>query len=261
MKGKIIFMKHYLVEGNSLPEAYHKALVVLQNEGKNYPCPDYNTTMKEVSLTFYAENAIAEPFISKLFPGGHHELQQYVMEICDGILNFMTTVGGSYWEYTYNQRFAYQLPFIISELKKNPFSRRATMNIRDFEVDSKNNHPACLQSIGLYIRDGKLNMTITMRSNDAVQATYMNAVGFIALQRKLAKELNVEVGSYTHTAYSFHAYERSFDTLKKYVNDIENKPIDELTYDFEGFYDELMADEIPAINEMVATLKREHNVK
>ncbi len=254
-------MKHYLVEGNCLSDAYHKALATLEKQGKNYPCPDYNTIMKEISLTFYIENAIAEPFISKLFPGGHHELQQYVMEICDGILNFMTTIGGSYWEYTYNQRFAEQIPFIISELKKNPYSRRATMNIRDFEVDSKNDHPACLQSIGLYIRDGKLNMKITMRSNDAVQAAYMNAVGFIGLQRKLANELGVGIGSYTHTAYSFHSYERSFGILKKYVSDIDTKSIEELTYNYEGFYDQLMADEIPSINKMVATLKREHNIK
>lgn len=254
-------MKHYFVEGNTLPEAYHKALVVLENEGGMYPCPDYNTTMKEVSLTFYVEEATAEPFISKLFPGGHHELQQYVMEICDGILNFMTEMGESYWEYTYNQRFAYQLPFIISELKKNPYSRRATMNIRDFEVDTQNDHPACLQSIGLYIRDGKLHMKITMRSNDAVQATFMNAVGFVALQRKLAEELGVKVGSYTHTAYSFHAYERSLDNLKKYVADIESKPIDELTYDYEEFYKDLMTEEIPSIYAMVETLKKEHNIK
>ena len=253
-------MRHYFTEGKTLPEAYHNALTILEQEGKIYPCPDYNTTMKEVSLTFYVDHAVAEPFVSKMFPGGHHELQQYEMEICDGILNFMTTLGGEYWEYTYNQRFAHQLPFILAELKKNPHSRRATMNIRDFEVDTNNDHPACLQSIGLYIRDGALHMKITMRSNDAVQATFMNAVGFIALQRKLAEELGVCIGSYTHTAYSFHAYESSFDLLTKYVSDIAAKDIDDLVYDYEGFYEDMMREEIPAILDMVETLKREHGL-
>ena len=253
-------MRHFLVEGKTLPEAYHNALVMLNDSGKIYPCPDYDTNMKELSLTFYVDNASAEPHISKLFPGGHHELQQYVMEVCDGILNFMTQCGGNYWEYTYNQRFEYQMPFIIDELTRNPYSRRATMNIRDFEVDSKNDHPACLQSIGLYIRDGKLNMTVTMRSNDAVQATYMNSVGFIALAKKIAAQLNLPVGSYTHTAYSFHAYERNLPQLEKYVEDIKTKPIEELTYNYEGFYDELMKDEVPAILKMAQNLKNEHNL-
>ncbi|MDR3552982.1 MAG: thymidylate synthase [Clostridia bacterium] len=254
-------MKHYFTEGATLPEAYHAALMLLQENGRIYPCPDYDTTMKEISLTFYVEKADAEPAISRLFPGGHHELQQYKMEICDGILNFMTQLGGNYWEYTYNQRFACQLPFILDELRRNPYSRRATMNIRDFDVDSTNDHPACLQSIGLYIRDGLLHMKITMRSNDAVQATYMNAFGFIALQRRLAGELSVGVGSYTHTAYSFHAYERSFTTLESYARDISTKPQEALTYPYEGFYDALMEEEIPSIMKMVEQLKKEHHIQ
>jgi thymidylate synthase len=106
-------MKMYYVEGETLPQAYHKALYTLNKNGQVYPCPDYNTTMKELPMTFYVEQAAKEPFISRLFPGGHHELQQYTMEICDGILDFMIGAGENVWEYTYHQRFAFQLPWII----------------------------------------------------------------------------------------------------------------------------------------------------
>lgn len=99
-------MKHHLVEGKTLPEAYHKSLVKLYQEGCKYPCPDYDTNMLETSLTLYVENAIAEPFISRLFPGGHRELQQYTMEIVDGILDFKIGEGNC-WEYTYHNRFAH----------------------------------------------------------------------------------------------------------------------------------------------------------
>ena len=135
------------------------------------------------------------------------------------------------------------------------------MNIRDFEVDSSNEHPACLQSIHFAIREDQLNMTVMMRSNDAVQATYMNAVGFIALQKRVAAELNVPVGSYTHISYSFHAYENCFERLTKYTEAIRMKDIKDLTYHYRGFYDALMKDEIPAIMAMVADQKAKYNIK
>lgn len=247
--------RHYFVEGKTLPEAYHKSLVILEQQGDVGPC-DYDTNMKEVGMTFFVEDAIAEPFISKLFPGGHYELQQYTMEIVDGILNFK--VGEELtWSYTYNLRFAHQLPFIYEELRRNPQTRRAIMNIRDFESDSHHADPACLQSIHFLIRDGRLHQKVMMRSNDAVQATYMNAVGFIALQRKMAKDLGCEVGSYTHTANSFHAYERSFPLLKRYAADILGKDHEALTYEYEGFYKDLMEESIPKIMRQVDTLKKE----
>lgn len=249
-------MSYYFVEGANLTEAYHKALTVLEKHGEIYPCPDYDTTMKEVSLTFYVENAVAEPFISKLFPGGHYELMQYTLEITDGILDFK--IGdGNCWEYTYHDRFVRQLPFIYEELRRNPYSRRAVMNIRDFDVDTQNEHPACLQSIQFLCRDGKLHMRVMMRSNDAVQATYMNAVGFIALLRKVAAELGYEVGSYAHTAHSFHAYERCFPTLSKYAEDIRTRPVDEITYDYGDFYKELMDESVPEIMKTVEKLRSE----
>lgn len=257
----VIAMRMFSVEGKNLPDAYHKALYILENEGKVYPCPDYNTTMKEVAMTFYVEDALAEPFISKLFPGGHHELQQYTMEICDGILDFMVGADANVWEYTYHQRFAHQLPWIIEELTRNPYSRRAIMNIRDFDVDSSNDHPACLQSIHFSIRENKLHMTVMMRSNDAVQATFMNAVGFISLQKKVAEELKVPVGSYTHIAYSFHAYENCFERLTKYAKNIETKDVADLTYPYTGFYENLMKEEIPSIMAMVNDQKAKYNIK
>lgn len=252
--------RHFFTEGANLPEAYHKALTILENEGTVYPCPDYGTTMKEAGMTFFVRQADAEPMISRLFCGGHYELQQYKMEILDGILDFK--IGdGTCWEYTYHDRFARQLPFVYAELRRNPDTRRAVMNIRDFEVDSRNAHPACLQSIQFMLRDGSLHMMVMMRSNDAVQATFMNAFAFIALGRRTAAELGVKMGSYTHTAHSFHAYEKSFDTLKKYAADIESKPLHRLTYEYEGFYRELMEESVPRIMEQVRMLKQDMGYK
>jgi len=258
-------MKHYLVEGNSLSEAYHNALLCLNENGIEYPCSDYNTNMREISLTFQVENALQEPMISRIYPGGFEELQQYVMEICNGILDFKLQDGKS-WEYTYHDRFVKQLPFIIEELTRNPESRRAVINIRDFEVDSKTEHPSCLQSMLFYIRDGKLHMKVMMRSNDSIKASFMNAFAFIQLQVKIATELKVLVGSYSHTSFSYHVYERDYALLEKACDDIEfytciSHTPEKLTYNYEDFYRELMEESIPDIYSKVNKLKENMNYK
>jgi thymidylate synthase len=159
-------MKEIFVEGRTLPEAYHNGFLALYEQVALLSCSDWGQMQKEVSMTFAVDEALAEPMVSRLYIGGFYELQQYVMEILDGILDFKIGEGNC-WEYTYHDRYARQLPFILAELRRNPDTRRAIMNIRDFEVDSKNADPACLQSIQYFIREGKLHCKVMMRSNDA----------------------------------------------------------------------------------------------
>ena len=176
------------------------------------------------------------------------------MEVLDGILNFRIGKG---WDYTYNSRISEQLPFIYKELERNPFSRRAVIDVRDWRYDSKegNTSPACLQHIQFMVRNGKLHLKILMRSNDAPEATFMNAFAFIMLQKKVAEDLGYGVGSYTHRANSFHCYEKDFGLLEGYVQGIKTKDFSELTYEYEGFYRELMEESIPEIMKKVEQLK------
>ncbi|MCL2814107.1 MAG: thymidylate synthase, partial [Oscillospiraceae bacterium] len=179
-------MKEIFVSGKTLPEAYHNALKELSENGEIIDCPDYGQRQKECSMTVFVENPAAEPRISRLIIGGAHELMQYEMEMLDGVLDFMVGASENVWEYTYHQRYAHQLPFVISELKRNPHSRRAVMNIRDFETDSANSDPACMQSIQYFIRGGELHCKILFRSNDLAEAFFYNAFALIRLQEKTA---------------------------------------------------------------------------
>lgn len=257
-------MKEILVTGKTLPETYHKALVELYNNGELVPCPDYNTTQKEVSMTMYIEEPFKEPMISRLFIGGFYELEQYCEEILDGILDFEIDKGK--WAYTYHNRvvaypirtdhkidYANQLIFVIDELKRNPWSRRAVIDIRDNSQDMYNEDPACLQHIQYFIRDNKLDCKVLFRSNDACKATFMNAFALIQLQKRIADSLNIEVGTYTHRANSFHCYERDFNLLKGYIKRIYSN--EEFTYDYKNEWDILMLAARPQIEEAVRKLK------
>ena len=255
-------MKEILVTGKTLPEAYHQALYQLQVQGDVTDCADWNTTQKEVSMTMQVLEPLSEPAISKLFIGGPTELQQYVMEMLDGILDFEVEKGN--WAYTYHQRYADQLPFILQELRRNPSSRRAVMLVRDKEADMASDDPACLQHIQYFIRKNEagkdaLYCKLLFRSNDACKASYMNAFALIRLQKKIADELGVEMGTYVHRANSYHCYEKDFEMLEGYVRRINAAEgiwaDDDNTYDYEDGWDEMMEDSIGHILEQVETLK------
>lgn len=243
-------MLEHVVYGDTLPEAYHNALVLLRARGEEVPCPDYDTWQKEISLTMMVVNPLQEPMISRLMIGGPYELEQYRQEILDGILDFEIERGN--WAYTYHDRIAKQIPFVIDELKRNPYSRRAVIVVRDWEVDSKSTDPACLQHIQYFVRDGKLHCKLMFRSNDACKATFMNAFALIMLQKRIADELGYEVGTYTHRANSFHCYAQDYKLLDGYVERYLSGA--ETTYFYEGEWDELMEEAKPDIEKAVREL-------
>ena len=81
----------------------------------------------------------------------------------------------------------------------------------------------------------------------------MNAFGLIQLQKRIADKLEIPIGTYTHRANSFHVYERDYDMFDGYVRRIKSGG--ELTYDYEGEWDEMMEDAKPEIAKMVEELK------
>lgn len=245
-------MREFFVSGDNLVDAYHKALLALNRFGENVDCPDWDTSQKELTMTFTINDALTEPMISKLFIGGPHELEQYRQEMLDGILDF--EIGKGNWTYTYHDRYKNQYNFVIEELRRNPYSRRAVMDIRTPD-DIGSPDPACMQHLQYFIRDEKLHCKVLFRSNDACKATFMNAFALIMLQKRIADELGVGVGSYTHRANSFHCYERDFETLDTYVDYISKKPLEDLSYSYEDEWKDLMEYEQEAIAEKVRVLK------
>lgn len=236
----------------TLSESYHNALTQLWYYGKETDCADWNCKQLECSMTMIVGKPLVEPMISRCWIGGAYELQQYVMEILDGILDFKIKDDLT-WDYTYHERYAWQYDWLINELKRNPSTRRAVLSIRDPKIDMEVDDPACLQHIQYFIRDDKLHCKVLMRSNDACKATFMNAFAFIMLQKKIADELGIEVGTYTHRANSFHCYEKDYKMLEDYVKRIDSASPD--TYDYKEEWKELMESYIPKIKEQVEKLK------
>lgn len=246
--------------GYTLPEAYHAALVMLNENGAIVGCEDYGTRCKEVAMTMHVICPTAEPRISRCIPCGPEMLMEYELEMIDGIKDWAVKLGLS--PYTYHDRmrryYHYgildQIQFVIEELKRNPNSRRAVIDVRNNNEDMYSDDPACLQHVQFLVRGGKLDCSVLFRSNDAVRATFMNAFALIRLQEHIADALGVGVGTYTHRANSFHAYENTWDLLDSYCERIDSWK--NLTYSYAADWKEQMDDAVPAILRKVEEMKR-----
>ncbi|AUX78305.1 thymidylate synthase [Sinorhizobium fredii] len=99
-------------------------------------------------------------------------------------------------------------------------TRRAVMSLFDPGLDYVNSKDIpCNNWIGWLIRDGRLNMSIAIRSNDAMWGfSGANAFEWSVLHELMARWTGTEVGSATFFAASFHLYERHFNTAPSIVS-------------------------------------------
>jgi hypothetical protein len=110
-----------------------------------------------------------------------------------------------------------QLNLVVSHLKQNPDSRRAVLQMWSADDLQKIvDEPTCKDvpcntQVYFKIRGGRLQMTVTCRSNDIIWGTYgANAVHFSILQEYIAARIGTAMGTYYHLSDSYHAYEKIF---------------------------------------------------
>ncbi len=136
------------------------------------------------------------------------------------------TVNSSYGNLIfseYNKHGFTQYDWVIQSLTKDKDSRQAFMHFNKPEHQYlKNKDQVCtLQSL-FHIRENKLYMTLTMRSNDVIYGFMTDWAFFSVLHYHTYLTLkdwypDLEMGSYTHISHSMHVYERHYDMIKKMV--------------------------------------------
>lgn len=119
--------------------------------------------------------------------------------------------------YTYNERIMLndQLNKIIERLKVDKDSRQLWLSIWNPTVDPSNlggvSRVPCSLGYNFQVRDGKLNMHYVMRSCDFSTHFKNDVYLAIKLLEYVAKETGFEVGSFTHTIFSLHIYNKDIE--------------------------------------------------
>lgn len=119
--------------------------------------------------------------------------------------------------YTYNELLWKndQLTKVIDRLKEDPDSRQLWISLWNPEKDPDFlggvSRVPCSLGYGLQVRDGKLNLHYVMRSCDF--ATHFRNDVYLAIKflEWVAEKTGYPVGSFTHTIFSLHVYNKDVE--------------------------------------------------
>jgi thymidylate synthase len=264
------------VKADCIARAWEESLILLHQQGCELPT-QYDKLgdppSKDATMIITIADPLKEPMIHRDFPGGPEDLQEYTMEVIEGIKDHLVRnqrdPGDTRWEYTYHQRlFRYTVPglppidqieTICRKLAETPYTRRAQAVTWKVWEDNDCYDPACLQSVWCRITEENgspvLSMNVRFRSNDAYKAAFMNIFALVQLQRRIAARVSekwgrqVEVGRYCHMADSYHIYGSYFQEFEaRFLGALAKRTFEQRTLHYADLRDS-MEEARPAILE------------
>ena len=184
------------------------AITVIENPTKNV----MTNNIRKLSMRY----AIGEML---WYMSGNPSLKaiQHYTKAWDRMSDDGETVNSNYG-YIIKDAFGFdQYEYCKQLLIKDKNSRQAVIHIKTpadtIEKPTKDlNCTVCLQ---FTIREGKLYCTTYMRSNDLWLGFPYDVFQFTCLQVRMAMELGLDIGTYTHIAGSLHLYKRDFEKAIK----------------------------------------------
>ncbi|MDI6807160.1 MAG: thymidylate synthase [Candidatus Aenigmarchaeota archaeon] len=115
-----------------------------------------------------------------------------------------------------------QVQLAIDTLKKDPTRRSVVLvswvpsrdSIKFGPKREKTSSP-CIVYIQPQIVENKLHLFVVMKTNDLFNAWLLNAYALTELQKYMAEQIGVEVGSYNHFSVSMNIYEDVYEQAEE----------------------------------------------
>jgi thymidylate synthase len=271
------------VEADCIARGWEQSLIELYRKGcslRTQYDKEEDPASIDCTMVLTITNPLSEPMIHMDFPGGPIELQEYVMEVCEGIKDHLVRnpedPSDTRWDYTYHQRlFAYnqpgceafdQIENMCRSLAEVTYTRRAQAITWKVREDNECFDPPCLQSLWCRITEENneryLSMNARFRSNDAYKAAFMNIFALVQLQKAMAERISqlsgrpLKVGRYCHMADSYHIYGSLFREFEaRFLGALEKRTFEKRTMRYEDVRD-MMEEARTAILEKAKKLGR-----
>ena len=234
-----------MIVGESFADVYGKAMNMLLNNYEYKTSPRGLDIHECLNVGLYIENPTLNLFKyedkSLTLPTGYvkKEMCLYLLgsddardfskasKFWDNIKTKQGKINSAYGNLIFNKSLEdgrSQFDWAFDSLKNDKDSRQSFMryNNTSHQYDGNKDVP-CTFIQGFHIRNNKLHSTVEMRSNDIIKGTTYDIPSFILFQRLMLLRLrdvypDLEMGSYTHFANSFHLYSTDFELVERRLN-------------------------------------------
>lgn len=146
-------------------------------------------------------------------------------------------INSNYGKLIYSDKYYQQYGMAVDELIQNPDSRRASMIYQrpsiwmEYDENGKNDF-ICTNAVTYYIRNGKLDAVVQMRSNDVVFGYKNDYAWQLHVLKMMSEDINasrksdrdigicdldvedISIGTITWQVQNLHVYSRHFDLVK-----------------------------------------------
>jgi thymidylate synthase len=234
------------IKAKGFAESYAKIRGILLSQG-NLVAPRGLETLEVTNVTvvfsnprsrlgYHSKRKFALPFAiaeACLLFSNTNDVK-YISEFNKRILRFSD--DGKILYGTYGHRIAKYIPIIKQKLEEDSNTRQAVLQIYDSQdLMAVTKDTPCTNHIQFLLRNGKLDLFVTMRSNDFFWGYPYDTFQFTVLQEVMANELKVEVGKYIHRVSSFHIYTATHMQMLSYIKRMEEIDFT-LPYSFSDMY-------------------------
>ena len=250
-----------LFKGNSFADVYHKVLLDLVKSPEHVCAPRDQKINEILNIGLEIQNPMSSLYKNSArssqfkyiaaelvyYFAGRNDLE-YLLKYAKfwkDVANSDGTVNSAYGYLLFNKKNEYgktQWEWAYESLKKDADTRQALMhfNMPIHQYDGNKDFVCTLNAI-FHIRDGKLDLTVMMRSNDVILGLPTDVAFFTMIQQQMLNHLSktypsLQLGKYTHIVNSMHLYERNFkiaedmlnnEFIEEFIPKIENDLIDE----------------------------------
>ena len=154
---------------------------------------------------------------------GNNELRfiKYYLSRYDRFSDNGNDLDGAYGPRIFDNKYGLsQFESVVQKLKAKPSSRQAVIQIFDGQdILKASKDVPCTCTLQFFIRNNRLNMFTTMRSNDVFIGMPHDIFVFTMIQEILARRLGLELGDYRHAVGSLHLYEENLQGAEQYLKE------------------------------------------